>query len=339
MSEDNARIYFLTQVLSVFALLGVLYLGLLPALLAGLLVYQIVEFGSRMLGRTGMRPLTGKIILIIFLALIVLGGLALSTMTFASSLTQGPESIVVLLQRVADVVDTARSYLPSWALQYMPANMQEWQVAAAEWVRDNARHISLVGKDVSVFLVHILIGMVIGGMVALNPGLQEAPGKERAPFAHALRERVLFVGSAFRRIVFSQIRISALNTFLTAIFLAIVLPLLGHPLPFTKTMIAVTFIVGLLPIIGNLISNTIIFCIGLSVSVFAAVGSLIYLIVIHKLEYFINARIIGTQIRARAWEILINMVVMEAAFGLAGLVAAPIYYAYLKDELAARKLI
>jgi hypothetical protein len=29
---------------------------------------------------------------------------------------------------------------------------------------------------------------------------------------------------------------------------------------------------------------------------------------------------------------------MEAAFGMAGLVAAPIYYAYLKDELAGRGL-
>jgi hypothetical protein len=30
---------------------------------------------------------------------------------------------------------------------------------------------------------------------------------------------------------------------------------------------------------------------------------------------------------------------MEAAFGIAGVAAAPIYYAYLKDELAARGLI
>jgi len=29
------------------------------------------------------------------------------------------------------------------------------------------------------------------------------------------------------------------------------------------------------------------------------------------------------------------MLLMEAAFGIAGLIAAPIYYAYLKDELAA----
>jgi hypothetical protein len=30
---------------------------------------------------------------------------------------------------------------------------------------------------------------------------------------------------------------------------------------------------------------------------------------------------------------------MEAAFGLPGVVAAPVYYAYLKDELRARGLV
>jgi hypothetical protein len=33
------------------------------------------------------------------------------------------------------------------------------------------------------------------------------------------------------------------------------------------------------------------------------------------------------------------MLVMEAAFGLPGLVAAPIYYAYAKDELVAQALV
>ena len=30
---------------------------------------------------------------------------------------------------------------------------------------------------------------------------------------------------------------------------------------------------------------------------------------------------------------------MDAAFGIPGVIAAPIYYAYLKDELASRHLI
>ena len=65
-------------------------------------------------------------------------------------------------------------------------------------------------------------------------------------------------------------------------------------------------------------------------------ASLLFLIVIHKLEYFLNARIVGTQIRAHAWELLLAMLAMEAAFGIMGVVAAPIYYAYLKSELVRR---
>jgi predicted PurR-regulated permease PerM len=103
--------------------------------------------------------------------------------------------------------------------------------------------------------------------------------------------------------------------------------------------VIVTFVVGLLPVIGNLISNTIIFLVGLTVSLWVALAALGFLIVIHKLEYFLNARIVGGQIRARAWEILIAMLLMEAIFGIAGLIAAPIYYAYLKRELEAAKLI
>ncbi len=52
-----------------------------------------------------------------------------------------------------------------------------------------------------------------------------------------------------------------------------------------------------------------------------------------------NARIIGSQIRSRAWELLLVMLVMDAAFGVPGLIAAPIFYAYLKDQLSAQNLI
>jgi predicted PurR-regulated permease PerM len=113
----------------------------------------------------------------------------------------------------------------------------------------------------------------------------------------------------------------------------VVLPLLGINLPFTKTLIAVTFIAGLLPVVGNLISNTAIFLVSLSVSFGLAAASLGYLIVIHKLEYFLNARIVGTRINAKAWELLIAMLVLESAFGIPGLIIAPLAYAYVKHEL------
>jgi predicted PurR-regulated permease PerM len=134
-------------------------------------------------------------------------------------------------------------------------------------------------------------------------------------------------------------RISALNALLTWIYLALILPGFGIELPFVKTMVIVTFVVGLLPVLGNLISNTVIVIISLSHSLYAAAGSLAFLVLIHKLEYFVNARIIGGQIKARAWELLIAMLAMEAAFGVPGVIAAPVFYAYIKKELSDRNLI
>ena len=70
-----------------------------------------------------------------------------------------------------------------------------------------------------------------------------------------------------------------------------------------------------------------------------ALSSLAFLVIIHKLEYFLNAHIIATRIRSKAWELLIAMLVMEALFGFRGLIAAPVFYAYVKDELSSRGLI
>ncbi|MDO9190735.1 MAG: hypothetical protein Q7U24_12740, partial [Sulfurimicrobium sp.] len=125
----------------------------------------------------------------------------------------------------------------------------------------------------------------------------------------------------------------------TAIYLVVVLPLFGVNLPLVKTLIIITFLAGLLPVVGNLISNSVIVIVSLGQSLQVAIASLLFLIVIHKLEYFLNARIIGTQIRSQAWELLLAMLAMEAAFGLMGVVAAPIYYAYLKSELVKKNLI
>lgn len=332
---DLSKLYFISFGFALLGLTAVLMLGLLPALLAGLLVYQLVDFGAESLARYGIRRNIGRMFLLFLVSVVVVFSISLLVIMLASYVTDGPESLVVLLQKMADVVDTGKNYLPLWVQEYVPSNMNEVQTAYSEWLRKNAGNLSAIGGDIGIFLIHIIIGMIIGGMIALHHDIRG----ERGIFAQALGERIEQISQAFRRIVFSQVRISALNTVLTGIFLVLVMPLLGHPLPLTKVMIAVTFVAGLLPVIGNLISNSVIFLIALSVSPIAAVVSLTYLIVIHKLEYFVNARIIGSQIEARAWELLIAMLVMESAFGLAGVVAAPIYYAYIKGELSSRRLI
>src|SRR5690606_17523737 len=113
---------------------------------------------------------------------------------------------------------------------------------------------------------------------ALGPSAEDPA--HMPPLRSALLARAQRLGTSFRRVVFAQVRISALNTILTGFYLSIILPMLGIHLPFVKTMIAVTFIVGLLPVIGNLISNTIIVVLSLGVSAYAAIGSLVFLVLI-----------------------------------------------------------
>jgi predicted PurR-regulated permease PerM len=331
-----SRLIVASYVISFIALVAVLELGLLSALLAGLLVYNVVHLAAPVLGRLGVDSKLAKTVALALLALIFIVLIVTAVVSGLALLTDGSEGIASLFKKMAEIIDTAQVHLPGWARDYFPSNLEELESLAAKWLREHAGQLQLVGRDIGVLLVRIVVGMVIGGMIALS---SVSPSREPGPLAVALTERVDRFSDAFRNIVFSQLRISALNTLFTAIYLVVILPFFGAELPLVKTLIAVTFIAGLLPVIGNLISNTIIVVVALNVSLTAALSSLAFLVVIHKLEYFMNAKIIGSRIKSGAWELLLAMVVLEAWYGLAGLVAAPIYYAYLKDELKLRQLI
>ena len=323
-------------ILTGIGLAAVMHLELLSALLAGLLVFQLVHILAPRLRIMRIGHARGKVVAIGVLATVVIAAIVAAAFGLAAFLRSEHASVPALMQKLAEILESARNQLPAWAGEWLPDGAAELRGHLTEWMRAHSAELQHAGTALGHHLVHVLIGMVIGAMVSL----QEARSTDDwGPFARALAERVERLGEAFRRIVFAQVRISALNTTLTAIFLWLVLPLAGIKLPLVKTLIAVTFFAGLLPVVGNLISNTLIVISALSVSVAAAIVALVFLVLLHKFEYFLNARIVGGQIRARAWEILLAMLVMEAAFGLAGVVAAPIYYAYLKHELKDEGLI
>jgi hypothetical protein len=234
------------------------------------------------------------------------------------------------------ITSSARLRVPDWIANYLPVDAGQMKDKATELMHRHAEMLQQGGKEMARGFGHILIGMIIGAIIAVSA---PRPSNHRLPLSTALIARVSRFADAFRRIVFAQIKISAINAVFTALYLLVALPVFHERLPLSKTLVLVTFIVGLLPVIGNLISNTIIVGISLSVSFGTAVASLAFLIVIHKLEYFLNARIIGGQIEARAWELLLAMLAMEAAFGIPGVVAAPIFYAYIKRELIYLRLV
>jgi len=314
------------------ALLLILHLHLLLALLAGLLVHQLTHLMVPFIRRrvAGDRA---KLVSVFLLVTLIVGAIVAAGFGIAAFFRSDAGSLAALVGKMAEILESSRASLPAWLVEHMPENTEALKQGIVGWLRSHTGELQLFGKEAARGFAHILIGLVIGAMLALY---EVQPIADYRPLARALIERCARLAEAFRRIVFAQVRISAVNTTFTAIYLGVVLPLLGVHLPLTKTMIAVTFFAGLLPVIGNLISNTVIVVVSLAHSPHAALGSLVFLVVIHKLEYFLNARIVGSQIQARAWELLLAMLAMESAFGLPGVVAAPIYYAYLKDELSSR---
>jgi predicted PurR-regulated permease PerM len=334
---DAARgIRVTSYLLAGFALLMILLLHLLPALLAGLLVYELVHAMTPLLGRriSGERA---RLVVVTLLGVIVVGLLTLLVVAlvgFFRNEIGNPD--MLWQQQLMPLVEKARQQMPVALTSWLPDSVDELRVMALDLTRKHALSLQNVGKETARVIVRIMVGMVLGALVALN---RERPSHQIGPLAAALGERCQHLAEAFHNIVFAQIKISLINTAATALFLLGVLPLMDIHVPLAKTLVVITFLAGLLPVIGNLISNTAVTIAGLSVSAWVAVASLGFLIVIHKLEYFLNARIIGTQIRARAWELLVAMLVMEAGFGLAGLIAAPIYYAYLKSELEAKGMV
>jgi predicted PurR-regulated permease PerM len=317
---------------------AILMLHLLPALLAGLLVFQLVHIVAPLLQRR-LSSERAKLVAVALLAATMVGvvaGLLVAAVTFFRS---DAGNLPALFQKMAEIIENSRANMPPWLLQHLPdygANGDNVKDAVVHWLRDHAAEVKLVGAQAGRGAAHVVIGMIIGAIISLSEARSLL---EVRPLQRALTERAYRLAESFRRVVFAQVRISAINTTFTAIYLVVLLPLFGVELPYTTALIVITFIVGLLPVIGNLISNTFIVVVSLAHSPAVAVSSLAFLIVIHKLEYFLNAKIIGTRIRAHAWELLLAMLFMEAAFGLGGVVAAPIYYAYLKDELGHRGLV
>lgn len=317
-------------------LLIIVKFHLLAATFAGFVVYELVYLLVELLRLRRLAGKWAKVVAVALLATAIVSLLTVGTFLAAAFIRGGAAALPNLVATMAEILEKSRDLLPPGLEDNIPQNVEELKLASAEWLRAHAGDLQLVGQESIRAVVLILIGMVIGGILSLREVL---PRTQVAPLAEALLARIERFGDAFRRVVFAQVRIAGINAFLTWLYLGVGLPMMGYELPYTNVLIGVTFMAGLLPVVGNLVSNTVIVVVSLSKSFMLAVSSLTFLVVIHKLEYFLNAHIIATRIRAKAWELLVAMLVMEALFGFRGLIAAPVFYAYIKDELSSRGLI
>lgn len=314
---------------------AVLWLHLLPAAIAGFLVYTLArKLEARLRERRALskRAKSIAVIGVFVIAALILVGIGLGI----GRLVERGHGLEGMLTRIADVLDHLRESLPAAVADYIPLSVTELRVQLVEMLKQHSHQVSTISIDGLRASALALVGLILGAMVAWSDTLDPVHHK---PLAAALFSRLGKLTAAFEAVVFAQVKISALNTALAAIYLLGALPLFGQHVPYSKSLILLTFVAGLIPVAGNLISNTAIVLMSVTASLQLAVASLIFLVVVHKLEYFVNARIIGSRIDARAWELILALIVMEALFGVGGVIAAPVLYAYMKRELTDAGLI
>jgi predicted PurR-regulated permease PerM len=316
----------------------VLSLHLTPAFFAALITYSgscaLAAWARRWLPNARRVQLASVLLMLSITGL----GIALLIETAAEAAASGG-GYASLLTPMAAALEQLRHLLPAWIAAHLPVSIDAARSAAAIWLREHATELQLWGGHTLRGIGYGIAGAIIGALMALQLPSQVAPTDVHRHWPRAIRHGFDALVRAFSTVVFAQLRIASINTVLTGVFLLGIVPMIGAPLPLTGTLLAMTFVASLLPIVGNLVSNTVIVLVALSQSVLLAGLSLGWLVAIHKLEYVVNAQIIGTRIQAKPWELLIAMLLMESMFGLAGLVSAPVIYAQATYLLRARNVL
>lgn len=315
-------------IVGTFVLIGWIHMAtpLLAALFSYLALTKL-HFGRR----------RGKwLTIVLFLALVS---------AIAYALIRFIEQAVPTLPSIAEqVIPSVIHWGKSRNIELPFSDYDSLKETALDMVREMKGQVSYLGsfaklaRGATTQVVFLIAGCVVAISLFLNPRIEL--DRERQPIRNnayslccdEIAERFRRFYQSFARVMGAQLIISAINTVLTAIFV------FAAQLPYAPIIIGITFLCGLLPVIGNLVSNTVIVGIGFTVSPRMALAALIFLVVIHKLEYFLNCKIIGDRIRNPLWLTLLGLIIGERLMGIPGMILAPVFLNYIKVETSTIQL-
>ncbi|MFN2540670.1 MAG: AI-2E family transporter [Chthoniobacterales bacterium] len=311
-----ARFSYGVLVLTI-VLAGVLHLG------APLLVVLFSYFALRQL-----YYLTRRKWLALVLFIVLVAGLAVAAVYFTR----------VAIRALPDLAGTSIPSATAWAqkrqIELPFTDFESLRAVVIDTFRQEAQYLRGVAhfaRSTIRTLVFCMIGIVAAASLFLKRGFHDASSRSVTNNLYALctdevAKRFRDFYRSFAVVMGAQLTISLINTALSGAFLVAI------RLPQAPLLIAVTFLCGLVPIVGNLVSNIIIVFVALTVSLKLAIAALVFLVVIHKLEYFLNSKIIGGRIRNPVWLTLIALVIGERLMGIPGLILAPVVLNYLRVE-------
>lgn len=327
MSRQQNIFQGVSFALALGALFLVLHFGLLPGFLLGLGAFALTRTlaNTKLFKKAGGKSasLAAAVVVLVPLIALSLVGFELTQM-----ITTAVKDVPALTDRLVNVALDWRARLPGALSDHIPQERQALQAWLAHGMQDQSPMLAGLGKSWAHGMLIGLLGLIIGALAAAS---KTVPSDK--PLAVEICARASTMYAAFIQIVVAQFWVACVNAGLTAVFLLIVLPLCHSYIPYSPALVLLTFVAGLLPIVGNLLCNAVLTLAGLGVGPHVALACLVFLVAVHKLEYIVSAKVVGSRISTSVWEVLVVIVTFEIIFGMGGLVAAPLYYAYLKMDM------
>lgn len=298
--------------------------GLGHALIAGLFAFMMLVQTQDALIGAGASPRVARWSSV---AIFVVVGLLLAVI-FAAFVNIGMERLPMLLDRLLPRIDALGN---RFGFDLPLDNVSQLRALILETVKENARSIETASGLLTRGFFQIVLALVIAILrfvSAASTPIERRSGLD-VEVLNECRARASMFSASFERVMGAQILIAAINTAAAAVFL------FAFRIPFRTMLTLTTFVCGMIPIVGNLLSNSLIVAAALTHSEHLALAALIFLVIVHKGGYFLNGRIVGARTETPTWAILLGVLVGEALLGVTGVILAPTLIHYVREELRA----
>lgn len=242
------------------------------------------------------------------------------------------QSLVALPQAVSVAIPKILLFAKDHNVELPFDDLESLKTVFLDNLKDELSSVGKLAKLATKETAYFVIGIVVAASMFLTEKFDLAREDHRVKnnlyslCSDEIMARFRTFYQSFATVIGAQLAISAINTALTGIFVVTI-----H-LPHAVVVIGATFLCGLLPIIGNILSNSVIVCISFTISAELAIASLLFLVVLHKLEYFLNSKIIGQRIKNPIWLTLLSLLIGERLMGIPGMILAPVILNYCKIE-------
>ena len=307
------------------------FLGLLKFLVFLLFMRLIVDLLVH--GPGNRLPFISRKVLLYGVYVLVAGGIVLAVaLVVPPFLSDAPD---YLRNLDANLDRKLTDLFTSWDIAISAGDLK---LRAIEWGREHVGQSFDVARRTGANVVLLVVAFVITFLIAhdriSHPRAVQAQPEDLWRFlSRFLGQKVNAFYGFFRQVMAGQVIISLVNTALTFGLLV------ALHLPHKVVLTVLVFVFGLLPIVGNLISNTLI-CVSafLWAGVVEVLVALAFLVLIHKLEYFLNGKIIGDLVKLPMSITLLGVIVGEALFGVSGMILSIPLILFARAELSAIKV-